>query len=104
VLVLGLVQLAVYAVAVLQVGTFAVAVANYLPVVLLLLVLSVRGLRDGTGSRPMVVGIVVVLVASTAQLVGVDVFAPLDHDGLYHVIAMAGVPFLYWGGQRLATT
>jgi hypothetical protein len=103
-LVVGLVQLAVYVVVVLQVDDFTVAILNYLPVVLLLLVLSIRGRSDGSGSWPMVVGLVLLLVASAVQYLEVDVLAPLLHDGLYHVIAIAGVPFLYWGGQLLKRT
>ena len=51
-----------------------------------------------------IVGVVVLLVATAMQVARVDTFYPLDHDGLYHVIAMAGAPFLYWGGQRLKVT
>ncbi len=98
------IQLGVYAVAVLAIGDFTVAIVNYAPVVVLLLVLSIVGLRDGTGSWQMVVGIVVLLAASAVQALRVDVLSPLDHDGLYHVIFIVGAPFLYLGGQRLKTT
>jgi hypothetical protein len=103
VLIAGLVQSAVYAAAVMLVGDFLVVIVNYLPVILAFLLLGIRGLGDGTGSWQMVVGVVVLLVATAVQALGIDAFAPLDHDGLYHVIAIAGVPFLYWGGQRLRT-
>jgi hypothetical protein len=104
VFVLALVQLAVYAGAVLLVGDFRVVIVSYAPVVLLLLVSSTRGLRDGSGSWQMVLGLVLLLAATAVQAVGVDALEPLDHDGLYHVIAMAGVPFMYWGGQQLDRT
>jgi hypothetical protein len=91
----------VYAVVILFAGSFLVVAVNYAPVVVLLLVLSARGLRDGTGSWQLVVGVVVLLVATVVQVTGFDRLSPLDHDGLYHLIAMAGAPFLYWGGQRL---
>lgn len=104
VLVAGLLQFVVYTGAVLAVGDFRVVVVNYLPVVIALLALSVRGLREGTGSWQMVAGIVLLLVASAVQVLGIDASATLDHDGLYHVIAMAGAPFLYLGGQRLRMT
>jgi hypothetical protein len=103
-LVVATVQLVVYAVAVLVIGDFSVAILNYAPVVLLLLAMSVRGLKDGTGSWQMVVGILVLLAASAAQALRVDALSPLDHDGLYHVIFIVGAPFLYLGGQRLKTT
>jgi hypothetical protein len=65
--------------------------------------LSVRGLPQGTGSWPMVVGILVLLVASGAQALGVDPPRVLDENGLYHVVAMVGVVFMYQGGTRLKT-
>jgi len=34
----------------------------------------------------------------------VDVFAPLDRNGLYHLLSMIGVVFLYSGGVRLNAT
>lgn len=104
VLAVGLAQLAVYTVAVLSVGDFRVVLLNYAPVVLLLLALSIRGLRDGTGSWWMIGGILVMLGASLVQLARVDVLMPLDHDGLYHVIALPGLVLLYQGGRRLRTT
>jgi hypothetical protein len=100
-LVLGLVQLGVYTVAVLQVEDFRIVIANYLPVMLLLLALSIAGLRRGTGSWQMIAGIAVLMAASAVQALGVDVPGPLDNDGLYHLVSMAGVLLMYLGGQRL---
>jgi hypothetical protein len=101
VLVLGTIQLIAFAILVLQVDDFRIVIADYLPVMLLLLALSVRGTRHGGGSWPMVAGILLLLAASIAQLVRVNVFSPVSGDGLYHLISMAGVVFMYWGGQRL---
>ena len=100
-LVLGTIQFVIYVVAVLLVGDFRVVILDYVPVMLLLLVLSFRGLREHTGSWQMIVGIVVLLAASAVQALGVDVLSPLDQNGLYHVISMVGVVFMYLGGQRL---
>ena len=100
-LVLGTVQLVVYAIAVLLVGDFRVVIVDYVPVMLLLLAMATLGLRDGTGSWQLIVGVVVLLAASAVQAIGVDVAGPLDENGLYHLISMAGVLFMYWGGQRL---
>ena len=100
-LVLGVIDLIVYAVAVLLVGDFRIVILNYVPVMLLLLLMSVRGLKNGTGSWQMVVGVVMLLVASAVQALGVNAFSPFDHDGLYHAISMVGVVFMYLGGQRL---
>ena len=99
--ILGTIQLIVYVIAVLLIGDFRIVIVNYLPVMLLLLLLSVLRLRHGTGSWQMVVGILVLLAASAVQVLGVDLFNPLDRNGLYHTISMVGVLFMYWGGQRL---
>jgi hypothetical protein len=104
VLLLGVVQLIVYAIAVLQVEDFRIVIINYLPVMLLLLLLSIRGLRAGSGSWQMVTGILVLLAASAVQALRVNAFNPLTGDGLYHLISMAGVVLMYWGGQRLRRT
>jgi hypothetical protein len=101
VLALGALQLALYVLAVVAVGDFRVVILDYAPVMLLLLALSIRGSRARTGSWSMIVGVVLLLTASVVQALRVDTLEPLDHDGLYHVISMVGVLFLYWGGQRL---
>jgi len=45
----------------------------------------------------------ILFAASGIQAAGVDVFSPLDRNGLYHVLSMAGAGFLYLGGVRLRT-
>jgi hypothetical protein len=99
--ILGILQLGVFAVLVFTVGDFLVVIHNYAPVMLLLLVFSSLGLRTGTGSRSMITGLLILVVASAIQALGVDTFTPLDRNGLYHVISMAGVVFLYRGGLQL---
>jgi hypothetical protein len=69
----------------------------------LLLVMSFIGLRSGRGSRQMVAGILILFAASGIQASGVDVFTPLDRNGLYHLVSMIGVAFLYLGGVQLRT-
>src|ERR1035437_3972672 len=43
-------------------------------------------------------------VASGIQAASVDVFSPLDRNGLYHLLSMVGVAFLYLGGMQFRTT
>jgi hypothetical protein len=100
-LALAAIQLIVYAVLVLWIDDFRIVIVNYLPVLLLLLVLSIRGTRHGSGSWQMVAGILVLLAASIVQASHVDVFNPLSADGLYHLVSMGGIAFMYLGGQRL---
>ena len=99
--VLGVLQLLAFAVLVFAVGDFLVVILNYAPVILLLLVCSLLGLRSGTGTWPMVSGLVILVLASAIQALGVDTLSPLDRNGLYHVISMVGVVFLYLGGLQL---
>lgn len=82
---------------------FIVVIANYAPVIVLLLAFSVWGLRNGRGSRAMVIGLTIMIAASLVQVLRVGVFYPLDHNGLYHLIALVGVIFLYRGGLQLKT-
>jgi len=70
---------------------------------LLLLAMNIAGLRNGTGSIHMIAGLLILSAASAIQAVGWDALSPLDHNGVYHVVSMLGVVFLYLGGLRLAT-
>jgi len=99
----AVVQFAADTAAVLLVDSFLVVILNYAPVMLLLLVMSFTGLRSGRGSPQMVAGILILFAASGIQAAGVDVFRPLDRNGLYHLLSMIGVAFLYLGGVRLRT-
>jgi hypothetical protein len=99
----GLVQFAADTAAALLVDSFLVVILNYAPVMLLLLVMSLTGLRSGRGSPQMVAGILILFAASGIQAAGVDVFSPLDRNGLYHLLSMVGVAFLYFGGTQLRT-
>jgi hypothetical protein len=97
----AVVQFAAYSAAVLFVDSFLVVILNYAPVMLLLLVMSFTGLRSGRGSPQMVAGILILFAASGIQAAGVDVFSPLDRNGIYHLVSMVGVASLYFGGVRL---
>jgi hypothetical protein len=99
----GLVQFAADTAAALLVDSFLVVILNYAPVILLLLVMSLTGLRSGRGSPQIVTGILILFAASGIQAAGVDVFSPLDRNGLYHLLSMVGVAFLYFGGTQLRT-
>ena len=101
--VVAVVQFVANAAAVLSVDSFLVVILNYVPVMLLLLVMSFIGLRSGRGSRHMIVGILILFAASGIQAAGVDVFTPLDRSGVYHLVSMIGVAFMYFGGVQLKT-
>lgn len=103
VLALGIIQFAADAVVILLVDSFLDVVLNYAPVILLLLIMNLFGLKRGAGSWDMIAGILISIVASGIQAAGVDWFSPLDHNGLYHVVSMIGVAFLYRGGRHFKT-
>lgn len=100
----GIVQLALYLIVVLGFDSFFIAVLNYSPVMLWFLLLNVAHLRDGRGSWQMICGVCLLVLASTVQVLGVDVLSPVDHNGLYHLISMPALLLLFFGGRRLATT
>lgn len=101
ILALGLVQLVVYLALEILLGDFLVVILNYAPIMVLFLVFNLIGLKAGTGSWTMIAGVIIMSIASALQALGVDTFSPVDRNGLYHIVAMVGVAFLYWGGLRL---
>jgi len=102
-LMVAVVQFVVDSAAVLLVDSFLDVILNYAPVMLLMLAMNIAGLKDGTGSIHMIAGIVILFAASAIQAAGWDGLSPLDHNGVYHVVSMLGVVFLYFGGVKLDT-
>jgi hypothetical protein len=66
-----------------------------------LLTANILGLRLGLGSGYLIAGILISIAASAAQAAGIDRFSPLDRNGLYHVLVMVAVVFLFLGGLGL---
>lgn len=97
------VQLVIYVIVMFMNNDYSIVIINYAPVLVFLLICTVIGLKTGLGSWSMVLGIVISFIASGLQAASVDIFSPLDHDGLYHVVLFAGVLFLYWGGYQFKT-
>lgn len=102
-LIFGGIQFIANAGVVLLIDSFLDVILNYAPVMLLLLIMNLRNLKNGSGSWVMVVGILIQFVAAAIQASGMDVFTPLNHNGVYHLVSMVGIVFLYLGGQRLRT-
>lgn len=101
---LAALQLIAFVVSLWLTESFALVIANYLPVVLLFMAAHtfhvVRPDSD-KGSLLLVAGLAILVGGSAVQALAIDRFSPLDRNGLYHVIAMAGIPFLYFGGLKL---
>jgi hypothetical protein len=102
-LIFGIIQFTANAIIVLQIDSFLDVILNYAPVILFLLVMSCLNLRKGPGSWAMIIGILILVAASAIQAMGIDTFSPLNRNGLYHLVTMAGVVFLYKAGQQLRT-
>jgi hypothetical protein len=94
-------QLVAFTVLVLFVDNFLLVMVNYAPIMLLLLTYSLQGLKQGTGSWAMIIGILFSFLASGLQVAGVDIFSPFDRNSLYHFGIMVAVVFFYRGGLRL---
>ena len=95
------VQLAIYTVVSILIDNFLVVLINYAPIMLFLLVMNFVGLKDGSGSWAMIVGIILSFAASGLQAAGIDVFTPFDRNSLYHFGMMLAVVLFYQGGVKL---
>jgi hypothetical protein len=100
-LIVAVVQFAADSAAVLLVDSFLDVILNYAPVMLLLLAMNILSLRNQAGSIHMIAGVLILSVASAIQAAGWDALSPLDRNGVYHVVTMLGVVFLYLGGVSL---
>lgn len=94
-------QLVIYSGLLLVLDNFLMVLINYAPVMFLLLIANVVGLRSGNGAWAMIIGIILSFVASGLQAARVDILDPFNQDSLYHTGMMLAVLFLYWGGLRL---
>ncbi|HSV98466.1 MAG TPA: hypothetical protein VLM75_16215 [Spirochaetota bacterium] len=97
----GLAQLCVFLVLIFRTDKFLVVIVNYVPVMLLFLGLNIYGLSTGTGSLNLVIGLVIAFIASAIQMAKVNIFHPLNWNGLYHLVMMVATMFLYMGGLDL---
>lgn len=100
-LALAATQFVVYCVIIIRVDDYRAVVANYIPAIVLMLILNLAAIGNGKGSRALTIGIVIDILASGVQATGFDEFNPLDRNGLYHLGMMAAVGFFYAGGLQL---
>jgi hypothetical protein len=99
--IIGLVQFLVYCFFAFRIHNYLVVIINYAPILLILLVLNLTGLPSGSGSWWFIIGILISIAASVVQASGVDRFTPLDRNGLYHIVMMVAIVFLFAGGLML---
>jgi len=100
-LAVGLVGLAIGSWMVSTGDNLLVLVAENLVVMLLALGLHLRGLRDGSGSWAMSIGILLTLAASMLIPLGGDGVFGLGLYGTFHLLLMPAFLFYYVGGQAL---
>jgi hypothetical protein len=98
---IGLAQFLIFCCFAIRIHKYLVVIINYAPVLLILLVLNIVGLASGPGSWWFIAGILISIAASGLQALGVDRFSPVDRNGLYHIILMAAIAFLFAGGLGL---
>lgn len=97
----GILQFLLFTAVVLVADSYVFVIANYVPVMMWLLVMNMLRLRQRSGSWQFIAGTLTLFVASAVQALRIDGLTPLDHNGLYHVISMPGVLLLFLGGRRL---
>ena len=93
--IVGLFQLAAFITISIRIHNFLIVMMNYFPILLLILILNIIGLWHGSGSLFMILGILVTFIASALEGIGVDLFAPLDRHGLYHIVMMIAIALLF---------
>ncbi len=103
-LIFGIVQSIAYTIAILEVTNFLVVIVNYAPVMLFLLVMCLLNVKNSPGLRNMIAGVLILFGASAIQRIGMLFFGSLDQNGVYHLISMVGVIWIYLGGKALRDT
>jgi len=98
VMAVGVIQLCVFWALIFLTDKFLVVIINYAPVMVLFLGLNIHGLSTGSGSMNLVFGLIIAFAASAVQVARVNIFHPLNWNGLYHLIMMPATLFFYLGG------
>ncbi len=83
---------------------FLFIIGSYSLVLLLMLGLHLKGLRNGTGSLALCLGIVLMIGASLLPVMGSQGIPALGLYGTYHVLLMPAVIGLYLGGRVMRRT
>ena len=98
VLALAALQLVVFVVWMIRHEAFIWVIADYLPAVLVALVLQLRlCLRHRPGAGWLIAGLLTTLVGAAVQASGFALHPSFNHNDLYHVIQMAATVMLYCG-------
>lgn len=79
--------------------SFLVAIADYLPVLLFILIaeLFVWKIYGSKESKYLVTGILVLLLGAVVQQMGIGINQYFNHNDVYHVVTLVGLYLLYLG-------
>jgi hypothetical protein len=91
----GSAQLVTFFILAIRIHHFLLVMINYIPVLLILLILNLMGLSSGSGSLYMIFGIVACMLAAIFEGIGIDVFTPVDRHGVYHLVMMAAIALFF---------
>jgi len=92
---------AVVIVAIFLSDNFFIVMGSYSAAMLFLLALNIIGLKKGTGSPAMIIGIVITFVASSLPIIGFELFSGFGIYATYHVVLMPAVLCFFLGGLKL---
>ncbi len=76
---------------------FLYTLLNYAFPMILFLVLNIVSLKESLNMIDLITGLILAFIASAVQVSKVKKFSPLDNNGLYHIIMMFSLIFLYYG-------
>ena len=99
-MVIGLVQLAVFTITVINVNWFLLVVLNYMPVMVFFLIMNIVRRKSFAGAGWMITGVVISFVASGIQMAHISQNNPFNHNCYYHVGMMVAVIFFGLGGAK----
>ncbi|NVJ90225.1 MAG: hypothetical protein HWE34_01130 [Methylocystaceae bacterium] len=80
---------------------FFIVMASYSASMLLMLGMHINGLRKGTGSIAMIIGVVITFIASSLPIIGYEFFTGFGIYATYHIALMPAVLCFYIGGLKL---
>lgn len=92
-------KLGIYLLLLWWVDGFWLAVADYLPTLLLILALQVSRLRHEREAQWLTMGVLTAFVAAGVQVAEVRIHTHFNHNDLYHLIQGLALYFLYRGGR-----
>lgn len=102
VMALAAAELVVYLVWTLGHDDFLWAILDYLPPMLLALLLAVGMARRGApAAGPLIAGILLTFLGAGIQASGVALHRHFNHNDLFHIVQMVAVWLVYRGGSRM---